>query len=135
MENFKSYWIVFVVFPYFIFCFLILRRDKNDDMKRYINDEFKDTGVEITKIEHVKSNLFNMPFNWEDEDIIVHPASGGKGAVRFNVYSVYKNIFIKLPSGEKKTALVSVDFRGFHNRQLKRVRFKPNLSSLISSVS
>ena len=86
--------------------------------------------LEITDIQHVKSNLFNMPSNWEDEDISVHPAFGRFGSVRFNVYSVYKKVFLKMPSGEVRTVLASIDFKGFHNRKIKRVRFKPSLSAL-----
>jgi len=132
MENFKLYYCLLLL-PYFIYCAIRFVNDKTSEMREFIEPHVEKFGYKIKKIENLKSNLFNMPFNWVDEDIYVHTACAGKFALRIDYYAVYKKITIHDQNNKEFMVNVALDFSSFHRRKLKRIRFNPNLKNLIQN--
>lgn len=125
-QYYKLYWLLALI-PYGIYCLFKYLDDQTsvEKIKIYLEPDVIDNDLSIVKIENLEQRHGLEIFNWEDEDVYACCRSP-----IFHVYSVYKKLLLVDKNGTTYNVFVSVDFRGFHNRKLKRLRWKPDLRTL-----
>lgn len=122
-DTFLLIWFVAFI-PYGIHCLRKRLNDKNNNevMRKYIEADLQENNLEIQKIEHLSKNKGGSMFSTLDEDIHTD-----NGLLIISVYSIYKKISVRNISGKQSIYYASIDFKDFHDRKFKRVRWKPDL--------
>ena len=130
IDRFIIIWFLLLI-PYGIYWYskYLSDQDKTESMMKYLKTDLDNYGLKVLKIEKFEPKKAATIFSKEDCDFIISP---GHWPIS-HVYSVYKKLFLEDSKGRQYEVSVSIDFKSFHNRRVKRLRWKPNLETIKST--
>ena len=114
-----------------IYFFVKYFSDQSKSFDEYLIPELKKYGCILISHTFYKPEFMDIPFDDLEDDIIINPLGGKFSVAPSHVHRHLRKVVFQKNDGSKLEVIASIEFKDFGSKKFKRVRWKPELETLV----